>query len=464
MIIVVFFIILQKFWMKMKNVYIETYGCQMNQADSGIVAKVLKENDFNLVSTDKEADVILINTCAVRDNAEKRIHNRVHDLQSLKKKKPYLQIGILGCMAGRLKDSLVKEDKVDIVAGPDSYRKIAELIDNATKQYMQKYDEESLRQRVDVELSKEETYEDIIPIELNTDGISAFISIMRGCENFCSYCVVPYTRGRERSRSPQSIVEQAENLFLQGYKDITLLGQNVNSYIYEENGEKINFAKLIEKVAQVNPLLRVRFATSHPKDISEELIDTIAKYDNICKYIHLPVQSGSNRMLEKMNRKYTVEDYKQKIEMIREKIPDCALSTDVIAGFCSETIEDHRATMDIMSWVGYDSAYMFKYSERPGTLAAKKFEDDVSEEEKIRRLNEIIDLQRELSLQSNRKDIGKTFEVLVEGMSKRDENKYFGRTSQNKVVIFDRQDTKKGDYIKVKIDDCTSATLFGSIC
>lgn len=448
----------------MKNVYIETYGCQMNQADSGIVAKVLKENNFNLVSTDKQADVILINTCAVRDNAEKRIHNRVHDLQSLKKKKPYLQIGILGCMAERLKDSLVKEDKVDIVAGPDSYRKIAELIDNATKQYMQKYDEESLRQSIDVELSKEETYEDIIPIELNTDGISAFISIMRGCENFCSYCVVPYTRGRERSRSPQGIVEQAENLFLQGYKDITLLGQNVNSYIYEENGEKINFAKLIEKVAQVNPLLRVRFATSHPKDISEELIDTIAKYDNICKYIHLPVQSGSNRMLEKMNRKYTVEDYKQKIEMIREKIPDCALSTDVIAGFCSETIEDHRATMDIMSWVGYDSAYMFKYSERPGTLAAKKFDDDVSEEEKIRRLNEIIDLQRELSLQSNRKDIGKTFEVLVEGMSKRDENKYFGRTSQNKVVIFDRQDTKKGDYIKVKIDDCTSATLFGSIC
>lgn len=448
----------------MKNVYIETYGCQMNQADSGIVAKVLKENNFNLVSTDKQADVILINTCAVRDNAEKRIHNRVHDLQSLKKKKPYLQIGILGCMAERLKDSLVKEDKVDIVAGPDSYRKIADLIDNATKQYMQKYDEESLRQRVDVELSKEETYEDIIPIELNTDGISAFISIMRGCENFCSYCVVPYTRGRERSRSYQSIVEQAENLFLQGYKDITLLGQNVNSYIYEENGEKINFAKLIEKVAQVNPLLRVRFATSHPKDISEELIDTIAKYDNICKYIHLPVQSGSNRMLEKMNRKYTVEDYKQKIEMIREKIPDCALSTDVIAGFCSETIEDHRATMDIMSWVGYDSAYMFKYSERPGTLAAKKFDDDVSEEEKIRRLNEIIDLQRELSLQSNRKDIGKTFEVLVEGMSKRDENKYFGRTSQNKVVIFDKQNTKKGDYIKVKIDDCTSATLFGSIC
>lgn len=436
----------------------------MNQADSGIVAKVLKENNFNLVSTDKQADVILINTCAVRDNAEKRIHNRVHDLQSLKKKKPYLQIGILGCMAERLKDSLVKEDKVDIVAGPDSYRKIAELIDNATKQYMQKYDEESLRQRVDVELSKEETYEDIIPIELNTDGISAFISIMRGCENFCSYCVVPYTRGRERSRSYQSIVEQAENLFLQGYKDITLLGQNVNSYIYEENGENINFAKLIEKVAQVNPLLRVRFATSHPKDISEELIDTIAKYDNICKYIHLPVQSGSNRMLEKMNRKYTVEDYKQKIEMIRKKIPDCALSTDVIAGFCSETIEDHRATMDIMSWVGYDSAYMFKYSERPGTLAAKKFDDDVSEEEKIRRLNEIIDLQRELSLQSNRKDIGKTFEVLVEGMSKRDENKYFGRTSQNKVVIFDKQNTKKGDYIKVKIDDCTSATLFGSIC
>lgn len=464
MIIAVFFIILQKFWNKMKNVYIETYGCQMNQADSGIVAKVLKENDFNLVDTDKDADVILINTCAVRDNAEKRIHNRVHDLQSLKKKKPYLKIGILGCMAERLKESLVKEDRVDIVAGPDSYRKIAELINANTKSYKQDSDLKYFEKSIDVELSKEETYEDIIPIELNTDGISAFISIMRGCENFCSYCVVPYTRGRERSRSPQSIVEQARSLFSQGYKDITLLGQNVNSYIYEENGERVNFAQLIERVAQVNPLLRVRFATSHPKDISEELINTIAKYDNICKYIHLPVQSGSNRMLEKMNRKYTVEDYKRKIEMIRNKIPDCALSTDVIAGFCSETIEDHQATMDIMSWVGYDSAYMFKYSERPGTLASKKYDDDVSESEKIRRLNEIIDLQRELSLQSNKKDVGKTFEVLVEGVSKRDENKYFGRTSQNKVVIFDKEETKKGDYIKVKIDDCTSATLFGSIC
>ncbi len=451
----------------MKNVYIETYGCQMNQADSGIVAKVLKENDFNLVSSDKDADIILINTCAVRDNAEKRIHNRVHDLQSLKKKKPYLQIGVLGCMAERLKESLVKEDKVDIVAGPDSYRKIADLI-NADLELKIKQDkpkERDLSSSVDVELSKEETYEDIIPIELNTDGISAFISIMRGCENFCSYCVVPYTRGRERSRSAESIVEQAKNLFLQGYKDITLLGQNVNSYRFvEKDGTEINFAKLISMVAQINTKLRVRFATSHPKDISEELVDAIAQYDNICKYIHLPVQSGSNRMLEKMNRKYTAEDYRKKIEMIRKKIPDCALSTDVIAGFCSETLEDHKATLDMMTWVGYDSAYMFKYSERPGTLASKKYEDDISEEEKIRRLNEIIDLQRELSLQSNKKDVSKTFEVLVEGASKRDENKYFGRTSQNKVVIFDKGNTKKGDYINVKIEDCTSATLFGSIC
>lgn len=434
----------------MKNVYIETYGCQMNQADSGIVSKVLTENGYSIVKSDTEADVILINTCAVRDNAEKRIHNRVHDLQALKKKNSHLKIGILGCMAERLKESLVEKDRVDIVAGPDSYRKLPQLISQSFA--------------VDVLLSDKETYEDIIPMEINTDGISAFISIMRGCENFCSYCVVPYTRGKERSRSPQSVVEQAKLLFDLGYRDITLLGQNVNSYLYETENEQINFAQLIAMVAQINPQLRVRFATSHPKDISEELVDNIAKYDNICKYIHLPVQSGSDKMLKLMNRKYSAEDYRQKITMIRNKIPNCALSTDVIAGFCSETIEDHQATLDMMSWVGYDSAYMFKYSERPGTLAAKKYKDDVPEQEKIRRLNEIIALQRELSLHSNEKDVGKVFEVLVEGPSKRDEKKYFGRTSQNKVVVFEKSTYKKGDYVSVKINSCTSATLIGSIC
>ncbi|MBQ9312598.1 MAG: tRNA (N6-isopentenyl adenosine(37)-C2)-methylthiotransferase MiaB [Bacteroidales bacterium] len=432
----------------MKNVLIETYGCQMNQADSGIVGKILQDNGFRLTNDEREADVILINTCAVRDNAEKRIHNRVHDLKSLKKRNPLLKIGILGCMAERLKESLIKEDKVDIVAGPDSYRRIHDLI-NTTEP------------SVDVELSKEETYEDIVPVEINTDGISAFISIMRGCENFCSYCVVPYTRGRERSRSPKSVVEQAEKLFSEGYRDITLLGQNVNSYFYKEGEQTTNFAQLMAMVAQINPLLRVRFATSHPKDISEELVDTIAKYDNICKYIHLPVQSGSNNMLKTMNRKYTVEDYMKKIEMIRTKIPDCALSTDVIAGFCGETEQDHKQTIDIMKKVGYDSAYMFKYSDRPGTLASKKYKDNIDEKEKVRRLEEIIEVQRELSLQSNKRDIGKVFEVLVEGESKRDARKLYGRTSQNKVVIFDKDNNTKGDYIKVRIDDCTSATLFG---
>ncbi|MBR1626960.1 MAG: tRNA (N6-isopentenyl adenosine(37)-C2)-methylthiotransferase MiaB [Bacteroidales bacterium] len=431
----------------MNNVYIETYGCQMNQADSGIVGKVLEDNGYKLVSSQDDADVILINTCAVRDNAEKRIHNRVHDLQALKKKNPLLKIGIIGCMAERLQDSLIKEDKVNIVCGPDSYRKIHELINQSTA--------------IDVELSKDETYEDIIPAQLNSDGISAFISIMRGCENFCTYCVVPYTRGKERSRSPQSIIQEAKQLFDDGYRDITLLGQNVNSYIYTEDGKEVRFAELLVRVARINPSLRVRFATSHPKDLSEELVNAIASMPNICKYIHLPVQSGSNIMLKKMNRKYTVEEYLAKIDLIRKKIPDCAISTDVIAGFCGETEEDHAMTLDIFRKVRYDSAFMFKYSDRPGTVAHKRFVDDIEETEKVRRLQEIIDLQRELSLQSNQKDIGKTFEVLVEGESKRDSSKLFGRTSQNKVVIFDKGDNKKGDYIDVIIENCTSATLFG---
>ncbi|MBP3253569.1 MAG: tRNA (N6-isopentenyl adenosine(37)-C2)-methylthiotransferase MiaB [Bacteroidales bacterium] len=431
----------------MKNVYIETYGCQMNQADSGIVAKVLTDNGYTLVNNQDDADVILINTCAVRDNAEKRIHNRVRDLQSLKKKHPLLKIGIIGCMAERLKDSLINEDKADVVCGPDAYRDIAALIGQTTG--------------INVALSDEETYEDIVPLEIDSDGISAFISVMRGCENFCSYCVVPYTRGKERSRSASSIIKQAESLFNKGYRDITLLGQNVNSYRFEDNGKVIDFADLLAMTAAINPLLRVRFATSHPKDLSEKLIDTIASHKNICKYIHLPIQSGSDNMLKKMNRKYTVSQYLEKTDLIRRKIPDCALSTDVIAGFCGETEEDHRQTLEIFKRIGYDSAYMFKYSERPGTLASKKYADDVKEEEKVRRLQQIIDLQRELSLSSNKKDIGKTFEVLVEGESKRDKTKLYGRTSQNKVVIFDKQDNKKGDYILVEIENCTSATLFG---
>ena len=424
------------------KVYIETYGCQMNQADTGIVAKILKEDGNYIVYSLEDADVILINTCAVRDNAERRIHNRVNDLQSLKYKKPYLKIGIIGCMAERLKDALMQENRVNIVCGPDSYRKLP---------YMIKH-----QQAMEVELSTTETYEDIIPMETNSDGISAFISIMRGCENFCTYCVVPYTRGKERSRSPESIVEQAKKLFYEGYRDITLLGQNVNSYHYKD----ITFAKLLEMVALISPLLRVRFATSHPKDLSVELVDTIAQYPNICKYIHLPVQSGSDIMLKKMNRKYTSKEYLQKIALIRKKIPDCAISTDVIAGFCGETIDDHKKTLEIFKQVRYDSAYMFKYSNRPGTLASKRFEDNVPEKEKIRRLEEIIALQRELSLESNKRDIGKTFEVIVEGESKRDKNMLWGRNSQNKVIIFAKDHNIKGSYINVKVENCTSATLF----
>lgn len=437
----------------MKKVFIETYGCQMNQADSGIVGKILSTSNYSITMDENEADIILINTCAVRDNAEKRIHNRLHDLNALRKKKSYLKVGIIGCMAERLKDSLINEDRVDIVAGPDSYRKLPELIKESEKN----------NASIDVNLSEDETYQDIIPMEINSNNITAFISIMRGCENFCSYCVVPYTRGKERSRDPKTIVEQAKNLFDKGYRDITLLGQNVNSYIYNKGeGEKeVNFARLMAMVAQINPLLRVRFATSHPKDISKELIDTIAKYDNICKYIHLPVQSGSNNMLKKMNRKYTIDEYKEKISWIRQAIPECSISTDIIAGFCSETIGDHKQTIEIMKWVGYDSAYMFKYSQRPGTLAAKKYEDDITEQEKTRRLEEIIDVQRELSLKSNQKDIGKTFEILIEGESKRDNTKLFGRNSQNKVIIVDKGNHKLGEYLNVKVNNCTSATLFG---
>lgn len=435
----------------MKKVYIETYGCQMNQADSEVVGAIVKAEGYDLTDDLYEADVIFVNTCSIRENAEQRVKKRLAEFASLRRGKSWLKIGVLGCMAERLQKQLVEENGVDIVVGPDSYRDIPRLLALSGKQA-----------GISVELSEKETYADISPVKLSTNGVTAFISIMRGCENFCSYCVVPYTRGRERSRDPQTIVAEAADLFEKGYREVTLLGQNVNSYIWNKGeASEVDFAKLMEMVAQVSPLLRIRFSTSHPKDISQELLDTIAKYDNICKFIHLPLQSGSTRMLKLMNRKYTREDYLEKIAAIKRTIKDCGLATDIIAGFCTETLDDHKDTLDMMRQVGYDSAYMFNYSQRSNTLAAKKYADDIPYEEKTRRLEEIIDLQRELSLQSNKRDIGKTFEVLVEGTSKRSADKLFGRNSQNKVVVFAKGNFKPGDYVNVRVADCTSATLFG---
>lgn len=437
----------------MKKAYIETYGCQMNQADSEVVASILKNDNYEITTDIAEADLILVNTCSIRENAEQRVKKRLMEFDSLRKKKSWLKVGVLGCMAERLQNQLVEENKVDIVVGPDSYRDIPSLLKEAEK---------NNKSYISAILSEEETYADITPVKLDTNGVTAFISIMRGCENFCSYCVVPYTRGRERSRDPQTIIAEAKDLFEKGYREVTLLGQNVNSYIWNKGQEnEINFAKLMALVAKVSPLLRIRFSTSHPKDISQELLDTIAKYDNICKFIHLPLQSGSTRMLKIMNRKYTRENYMTKITAIKNTIKDCGISTDIIAGFCTETIEDHKDTLDMMQWVGYDSAFMFNYSQRSNTLAAKKYEDDIPYEEKTRRLEEIIELQRRLSLESNQKDVGKTFEVLIEGESKRSKEQLFGRNTQNKVIIFDRKDFKIGEYVQVKVTSCTSATLFG---
>lgn len=437
----------------MKKAYIETYGCQMNQADSEVVASILKNDNYEITTDIAEADLILVNTCSIRENAEQRVKKRLMEFDSLRKKKSWLKVGVLGCMAERLQNQLVEENKVDIVVGPDSYRDIPSLLKEAEK---------NNKSYISAILSEEETYADITPVKLDTNGVTAFISIMRGCENFCSYCVVPYTRGRERSRDPQTIIAEAKDLFEKGYREVTLLGQNVNSYIWNKGQEnEINFAKLMALVAKVSPLLRIRFSTSHPKDISQELLDTIAKYDNICKFIHLPLQSGSTRMLKIMNRKYTREDYMTKITAIKNTIKDCGISTDIIAGFCTETIEDHKDTLDMMQWVGYDSAFMFNYSQRSNTLAAKKYEDDIPYEEKTRRLEEIIELQRRLSLESNQKNVGKTFEVLIEGESKRSKEQLFGRNTQNKVIIFDRKDFKIGEYVQVKVTSCTSATLFG---
>ena len=424
----------------------------MNVADSEVVAAILSD-EYEITHAQEEADLILINTCSVRDNAEQRIRKRLRELKSFKNKKEHLKIGLLGCMAERIKERLLDEEStLDFIAGPDAYRSLPRLIS-----------ESSYKQPAfDVMLSTTETYDEIEPVRYDTNGVSAFISIMRGCNNFCTYCVVPYTRGRERSRNPQTILREAQTALDNGYKEVTLLGQNVNSYHWEdETGKVTNFAQLMALVAQLSPQLRVRFATSHPKDISDELIETIARYPNLCKYIHLPVQAGSNTMLKRMNRVYTREYYLDRIATIRRLIPDCAIATDIIAGFCGETEEDHQATLSLMREVGYDYAYMFKYSVREGTMAAKKFEDDVPDEVKSRRLEEIIALQQELSYQSNLKDVGKSFEILVEGVSKRSDKQLFGRNSQNKVIIFDRGNHQKGDYVTVTVTDCTAATLLG---
>ncbi len=437
----------------MKLLHIETYGCQMNIADSEVVASIL-QNEYKITHEIKEADLILLNTCSVRDNAVQRIRKRLRELAALKKRNKELLVGLLGCMAEHIKEQLLTEEKtLDFIAGPDAYRSLPALIEQASNGITAH----------NVILSNTETYNDIEPIRYDSNGVSAFISIMRGCNNFCSYCVVPYTRGRERSRDPKTIIDEAKALINNGIKEVTLLGQNVNSYHWEAEEGSINFAKIIEMVALLSPELRVRFATSHPKDISDELIATIAKYHNICNYIHLPVQSGSSKMLNKMNRVYNRDYYLTRIETIRKLVPDCAISTDIIAGFCGETEEDHQDTLSLMKIVGYDSAFMFKYSVREGTKAANDFDDDVIEADKARRLEEIIALQQTLSLQQNENEVGKIREVLVEGVSKRSDKHYFGRTSQNKVVIFPAENMARGSYVQVKITSCSSATLKGEI-
>lgn len=440
--------------MNSKKLYIETYGCQMNFSDSEVVASILEKDGYTLTEDIKAADVIFVNTCSIRDNAERRVRNRIQEFKSLKNIKPSLKIGILGCMAERISDIILQEEGfVDIVVGPDAYRDLPKLIDET-------YDG---RQMANVVLSLEETYADITPVRLDRNGVSAFISIMRGCDNYCAYCVVPFTRGHERSRDPQSIIEEAKDLQKKGYKEITLLGQNVNSYKFKIGDKEINFAELMRMVAAVDPQIRIRFSTSHPKDISDELIETIANTPNICNSIHLPVQTGSSSNLKRMKRSYTRELYINRIEKIKSLIPDCGLSTDIIAGYCGETEEEHQATLSLMKMVSYDYAFMFKYSERPDTLAAKKFPDDVPEEVKSRRLQEIIDLQQESSHNNNLKDIGKTFRVLVDNVSRRSKEQMSGRNDQNKVIVFDRKDCKLGDYVMVKCTSCTAATLKGEI-
>ncbi|MGB1218772.1 MAG: tRNA (N6-isopentenyl adenosine(37)-C2)-methylthiotransferase MiaB [Flavobacteriales bacterium] len=450
-----------------KKLYIESYGCQMNFSDSEIVASILNKDGYSTTRDLDEADLIFVNTCSIREKAEQTVRKRLTTFQKLKKAKPKLKVGVLGCMAERLKDKFLEEEKiVDLVVGPDAYRDLPNLLTEL----------DGGRKAVNVLLSTEETYADIAPVRLGGNGISAFVSIMRGCDNMCAFCVVPFTRGRERSRDLESILQEVKDLANNGYKEVTLLGQNVDSYLWYGGGPKkhfknlsdiekassTNFAQLLDQVAQVDASVRIRFSTSHPQDMTDDVFHAMAKHHNICNYIHLPFQSGSTRILELMNRGYTSEWYKQRIDSMKKIIPDCGISHDIITGFCTETEEDHQQTLALMDYVQFDYGFMFAYSERPNTLAAKKMEDDVPLDVKKRRLTEIINKQQAHSLANNKKQIGKTFEVLVEGFSKRSDEHLYGRTTQNTVAIFPKEHYKKGDYVQVKIHDCTSATLFGN--
>lgn len=449
-----------------KKLYIESYGCAMNFSDSEVVATIMSESGYETVQAEENADLILINTCAIRDNAEQRIRNRLSQLKSTKKHKPELKVGILGCMAERLKKQLLEEEKlVDIVAGPDSYRELPALVEEV----------EDGQKAINVMLSLEETYAEIAPTRLNSNGVTAFISIMRGCDNMCSFCVVPFTRGRERSRAPESILHEAKELANTGYKEITLLGQNVDSYLWYGGGPKkefsklskteqensINFSKLLELTAQAVPNMRIRFSTSHPRDITDDVLHTMKRFENICNYIHLPAQSGNSRILQLMNRTYDREWYMDKVRRIREIIPDCGISCDIIAGFCTETEEEHKDTLSLMEWSQYDFSYMYFYSERPGTLAARKFEDDIPEEIKKQRLSEIIALQNEISKAKNAERIGQECVVLIEGNSKKSDQDWMGRNDQNIVVIFPKEAYQKGDFVRVRIEKSTTTSLIG---
>lgn len=436
-----------------RKLFIETYGCQMNVADSEVIASIMQMAGYFVCDTIEEADAVFMNTCSIRDNAEQKILNRLEFFYSLKKKRKHLIVGVLGCMAERVKNDLIENHHVDLVVGPDSYLTLPDLIATV----------ETGEKAINVELSTTETYKDVIPSRICGNHISGFVSIMRGCNNFCTYCIVPYTRGRERSRDVDSILNEVGDLIAKGYKEITLLGQNVNSYWFDKGGEIITFPMLLRIVAKAAPGVRIRFTTSHPKDMSDETLQVIAEMPNVCKHIHLPVQSGSSRILKLMNRKYTREWYLDRVAAIRKIIPDCGLSTDIFSGFHSETEEDHQLSLSLMRECAYDSAFMFKYSERPGTYASKHLEDNISEEIKIQRLNEIIELQNQLSAESNQRCIGKEFEVLVEGVSKRSREQLFGRTEQNKVVVFDRGNHRIGDFVQVKITDASSATLKGEL-
>ncbi|HVG41092.1 MAG TPA: tRNA (N6-isopentenyl adenosine(37)-C2)-methylthiotransferase MiaB [Chitinophagaceae bacterium] len=442
-----------------RRFFIESYGCSMNFSDSEIVASILQGEGFGATRNCEEADLILLNTCSIREKAEQTVRKRLTEFKKLKKRNPALLVGVLGCMAERLKAKFLEEEKlVDLVIGPDAYRTLPQLITEA----------DGGQKGINVLLSREETYADISPVRLNSNGITAFVSIMRGCNNMCSFCVVPFTRGRERSRDANSIINECQNLYNNGYKEVTLLGQNVDSYYWTSPDlslKPVTFAMLLEMVALIAPDLRIRFSTSHPKDITDEVLYTMAKYENICNYIHLPLQSGSTRMLQLMNRSYTKEWYMAKVARIKEIIPDCGISSDIIAGFCTETEDDHNETMEVMEYSGYDLSYMFFYSERPGTLAHRRYKDDISLEVKKRRLAEIVSLQNRLSHESNKRDIGKTFTVLIEGASKKSTDDWMGRTSQSKVIVFPKNniDQKPGTYVQVKVTDCTQATLLGEI-